>query len=106
MKKIESHKYWWIGENHQWYPEEEVLIHLNFPRCFIRYNVGDAFFAEFEDFYNNIAEVQWIDGERPSKDEQDRILTDAWNFLAIEERILEEDLANMEIEEWEENNYE
>jgi len=31
-------------------------------------------------------------------------LIEAWNFLAIEERLLEEDLADLELDEWEENN--
>ena len=98
MEKIEEHKYWWWGENRQWYPGEETLIRLQFPRCFIRYKLGDAYFASFDDFYNRIAEVQWLDGKRPSKKEQEEILIEAWNFLAIEEYILEDDMANFEID--------
>lgn len=102
MKKVEEHKHWWWGENKQWHSEEETLIKLSFPRCFIRYNIGEAYFSSFEDFYGNIAEVQWLDGEKPSKKVQTEIFIEAWNFLAIEERLLEEDMEDIEIDEWEE----
>jgi len=72
MKRIEAHKYWWLGENKQWFPDEETLIRLNYPRCFIRYKLEDAYFASFEDFFDCIAEVQWLDGEKPSIKEQEK----------------------------------
>ena len=98
MKKIEAHKHYWWGENHQHYPEQNTIIKMNDPRLFIRYNVGDAMFADFEDFYSSIAEVQWIDF-KPNEREQKQILTEAWNFLCIEERILEDDLEEIELDE-------
>ncbi|MDR0835939.1 MAG: hypothetical protein LBN11_05095 [Tannerella sp.] len=100
MQKIEAHKYWWWGENHQHFPDEETLIRLAFPRVFIRYKLADAYFASFREFYDSIAEVQWIDGTdtKPSEQEQAEILVEAWNFLAIEERILEEDLEDIDLD--------
>lgn len=95
MKKIEAHKHWWLGENKQHFPEQESLMRLADPRVFIRYVVKDAYFATFEQFYESIAEVQWIDG-KPDKKEQNKILIEAWNFLAIEERLLEEDMLDIE----------
>lgn len=95
MDKIEEHKHWWLGENKQHFPQQESLIRLADPRIFIRYNVRDAYFATFEQFYQSIAETQWIDG-KPTKAEQERILYEAWNFLAIEERLLEEDMRDIE----------
>lgn len=98
MKKVESHKHYWWGENHQHFEGQESIFKLSEPRVFIRYNVGEAYFVDFEEFYQSIAEVQWIDG-KPSEKEQMGILTDAWNFLAIEERLLEQDLEDLEIDE-------
>lgn len=95
MEKIEAHKHWWLGENKQHYPEQESLVRLADPRVFIRYKVEDAYFATFEQFYQSIAEVQWIDG-KPNKADQEKILIEAWNFLAIEERLLEEDMRDIE----------
>jgi len=106
MDKIKEHQFWWLGENKQWYPEYETLIRLNYPRVYIKYKVEDAYFATFEQFYRNIADVQWLDGERPPKREQEEILTEAWNFLAIEERLLEDDMANIKIDEWEDERVE
>jgi hypothetical protein len=99
MKKIEAHKHYWLGENHQHFKGEETIFKLSFPRVFIRYKLNEAYFAKFEEFYNNIAEVQWIDGEIPNKNVQHEILIEAWNFLAIEERILEQDLEDIENDE-------
>lgn len=51
----------------------------------------NAMFVDFDVFIDSIAEIQWIDGA-PSEAIQKEILIEAWNFLGIEERILEEDL--------------
>lgn len=99
MKKFEEHKHYWWGENHQHHDGEETIIKMSFPRVFIRYKLNDAYFASFEEFYKNIAEVQWFDGTPPSEKEQTKILIEAWNFLAIEERLLEEDLEDIDFDE-------
>lgn len=98
MKQIEAHKHYWLGENKQCHPEHEIIIRLADPRVFIKYRVDLAMFADYEEFIEHIAEVQWIDG-KPDKFTQEKILTEAWNFLCIEERILEEDIERMEDEE-------
>lgn len=92
MRKLESHKHFFLGENKQWFPDEEFIIHMAEPRCFIRFNNELAMFSDYDDFYNSIANVQWIDGKPNSNIIIDRVLTDAWNFLAIEEHILENDV--------------
>lgn len=96
MKKFEEHKHYWWGENHQHHHGEETIIKMSFPRCFIRYKLNDAYFASYEEFYGNIAEVQWFDGDKPSEKEQERIMMEAWNFLAIEERLLQEDMEDID----------
>lgn len=95
MKKVEAHKHFILGENKQWFPNEDFIIHLAEPRCFIRYRNSLAMFAQYDEFYNSIAEVQWIDG-KPEKSLIDQVLIDAWNFLCIEDRILEDDLEGLE----------
>lgn len=99
MAHHDRYRHFFIAENRLCHPDEEFLLHMDFPRCFIRYRLSEGYFASFEEFYGAIADVQWIDGERPSKKVQERILTDAWNFLALDERMLEEDLDQMEDEE-------
>lgn len=91
MKKNEDHKHFFLGENKQWFPHEEFIVHMADPRCFIRFSSELGMFAEFENFFDSIAEVQWIDG-RPSDEDVHRTLVNAWNFLAIEEELLENDL--------------
>ena len=94
MKLPEKFKNFFWVENKLFFPEEEFVIKLSYPRVFVRYNVGDSYFASFEDFYDSIAEVQYLDGEKekPSKEEQASILIDIWNYIALEERQLENDL--------------
>lgn len=99
MKKVTAHQHYWLAENKQWFPDFDVIVKLNDPRVFIRFRTDLAFFASFEGFYDSIAEVQWIDG-KPSEYEQNKILEEAWNFLAIEERILEDDIEDIELEEF------
>jgi len=103
MKKVEEHKDWWLGENRQHFKGQETLIKLSFPRCMIRYKLEDAYFTDFDQWKDQIAEIQWIDGEQPSKKEQEKIITEGWNFLAIEEQILEEDMTDIEIDQALEN---
>jgi hypothetical protein len=96
MQTFDSHRHFWLGENHQHFPGQEVIFKLSFPRVFIRYEVDRAIFADFDEFFASIAEVQWIDGERPDDATQLQILADAWNFLCIEEQILERDMRENE----------
>jgi len=99
MKKFEAHKHYWWGENHQHHEGQETIIKMSFPRAFIRYEVGDAYFASYEEFYDSIAEVQWFDGDEITEKKKKEILIEAWNFLAIEERLLEQDLEEIEDED-------
>lgn len=101
MKKIEAHKHYWLGENKQHHPDYDVIVRMIDPRVFIKFRVDLAMFAGYDEFYNSIADVQWIDG-KPDKRTQEQILTEAWNFLCIEDRILEDDISELEDEEdWE-----
>lgn len=87
--------HFYVAENRLCHDGFEFMLHMDFPRCFIKYRLSDGYFASFDEFYGSIADVQWIDGERPDHATQQRILTDAWNFLALDEARLEEDLENM-----------
>ena len=89
-----KHFFW--GENKLFFPDEEYVIKLSFPRMFVRYNVGDAYFASFEDFVTSIAEIQFLDGERPSDKEVQEHMVDIWNYVALCERQLEDDLKEIE----------
>ncbi len=89
--------YFW-GENNLFFPDEEFVIKLSYPRIFVRYKVGDGYFANFDEFFENIAEVQYIDGERPSEEEQNRLLIDIWNYIGLEERRLEGNLNDVDFD--------
>lgn len=82
-----------LAENKITHPAHEYIIHLAEPRCLIKYDVGLAMFASYDDFFHSIAEVQWLDGPQaaPKGAALEDFFTRAWNYLAIEERILEAD---------------
>jgi len=88
-------KAFYICENRIEWEGQEAIIKLSYPRVFIRYKVSEAYFSSYQQFYQSIAVVEWLDGEKPTdEDEVQKIFTDCWNYLALEERKLEEDYDN------------
>ena len=87
--KVEAHKHFILGENRQWFPNEEFIVHLAEPRCFIRFDTSVSMLATFGEFLIAVADVQWIDG-KPSESEITETLQYAWRFFAIEEELDEE----------------
>lgn len=98
MNIPDKFKHFFWGENRLFFPEEEYVIKLSFPRMFIRYKVGDSLFVSFEEFVKNIAEIQYLDGERPDEEEMQEHMIDVWNYVALCERQLEDDMAEMDDE--------
>ncbi len=82
-----ENKHFFLGLNHERFPEEGFIIHLNEPRCFIRFDLLKAFVANVDEFYESIADVEWIDG-RPSEKVRQIVLKDAYQFFSIEKEIL------------------
>lgn len=94
MKIPEKFKNFFWGENKLFFPDEEFVIKLSYPRVLVRYNVGDSYFANFEDFVGNIVQIQYLDGAKEKLPELEHraLLINIWNYIAIEERLLEQDL--------------
>lgn len=92
----EDYKHYVIGENKLCFPDHEYIIKLDFPRVYIKYKLTEAYFADYDEFYNGITEVQWLDGDKPSKEKQEEILINAYNFLAIDERLLENNFDDLD----------
>lgn len=100
MNTPEKFKHFFWGENRLFFPEEEYVIKLSFPRMFVRYKVGDSLFVSFEEFVKNIAEIQYLDGERPDEEEMQEHMIDVWNYVALCERQLEDDMAEMDDDDY------
>ena len=84
-----DHELW--DENTLREDNPEYLINIEIGVSF-RFNSSIAMYADYEEFYNGIANVQFLYSERSGEDEVNRILTEDWNYLALEERKLDEDL--------------
>lgn len=60
---------------------------MNFPRVFIYIrNLADATFEDFEEFKNNVAEVNFFDPKDRGTANIEEILVDAYNFMLLQER--------------------
>jgi hypothetical protein len=94
FQKLEKHFYHWVfGENRIRTDQPTYLINLEFGLS-IKFNYADAMFSDYEDFYNRIADIQFLTAVHPSGQELESILIDAYNYLAIEDRILDDDLKD------------
>jgi len=89
MKKNEAHKQYWIGQNLQFFPNQRTILKMSFPRVFIRFTVEHHSVAKYEDFKRSISEVEWMDGEKPTADDLERVFSEAWEFVNLEDYIVE-----------------
>jgi hypothetical protein len=80
----DDYKNYYIGRNSLFFPEHEFVIKLSFPRIFVRYKLTEGYYSDFEKFFSNIADVQYLEGKRPSEIEHNQILTDIWNYITME----------------------
>ena len=77
-------KNYFIARNTLFFPEFEFVIKLSYPRVFVRYRLTEGYYTDFDKFFSNIADVQYLEGKRPSETERNQILTDIWNYITME----------------------
>lgn len=77
-------KNYFIGRNSLFFPDFEFVIKLSYPRVFVSYRLTEGYYSDFTKFFSGIADVQYLDGKRPSEFEHNQILTDIWNFITME----------------------
>ena len=89
---------WWYCDNIVNHRGQVGLLRMAFPRCFILMrDYGAAYFSGFEDWKDNIIELNFLDPKDRETTDVDSLLTEAWNFLALQER--EEDNYVEEMDE-------
>ncbi len=77
-------KNYFLGSNKLFFPEYEFVIKLSFPRVFVRFLRVEGYYADFDKFFQNVAEVQYIEGHKLSKLDERQILNEIWDFLTME----------------------
>ena len=92
---------WWFCENILNHQGQIALLRMDFPRVFILVrSYEDAYPCAFEEFCDDIAEVNFLNPEDRKTADISEILVGAWNFLALtereEERLYEENNEYME----------
>ena len=84
---------WWFCENILNHQGQIALLRMDFPRVFI-------LVRSYEEFCDDIAEINFFNPEDRKTADISEILVDAWNFLALtereEERLYEENNEYME----------
>jgi len=87
-------KNYYLGRNTLFYSDYEFVIKLSFPRVFVRYKITEGYYTDFNKFFNNIAEVQYLEGERPSETVQQQILDEIWNYITMEKGSKHDDYVD------------
>lgn len=85
---------WWCCDNLVNHPGQLGLLHMGFPRVFILLRNGDDIFADFKEFRDGLAEINFIDPSEREGADTDELLRQAYNFLILqdeeEDRLAEE----------------
>lgn len=77
---------WWICENIVDHRGQVGLLHMGFPRVFVLVRDYSALSpTTFEGFREKHAELNFLNPQEREGADVEEILTDAWNFLAMEE---------------------
>ncbi len=85
MARFDKYLHWVFGENILLDDQPTYLINLQYAVC-IKFDYADGYFASYEDFWDNVAEVQFLTHPRPNEETVKELLREAWNFLAHFER--------------------
>lgn len=94
-KAVEESQYWWYCDNILNHPGQCGLLRMQFPRVFILIRDEDtAYWADYEEWKNDVVEVNFFTPSEREEADIDSILTEAWNILVLieeeEERQYEE----------------
>lgn len=92
---MDQYKNYRIGENKLCYPQHEFILKTDAPRLEIKYKLKYTMFDDFDDFYLHVEEVNWLDGVEPDANEREEILINAYNFLALDEQLLQWDIDDI-----------
>jgi hypothetical protein len=86
QRAIEDSQNWWYCDNLLNHPGQCGLLRMSFPRVFILIRDEEtAYWADYENWKNNVVEVNFFTPSERSEADLDSILTEAWNFLALYE---------------------
>ena len=72
-----------MASNSLFFPDYEFVIKLSFPSVFVRFKLTEGYYANFNKFFSSVAEVQYLEGVKPSKVEEQEILNEVWDFLTM-----------------------
>ena len=86
QESIRRRASWWYCDNIVNHPEQIGLLRMDFPQVFILIrDYAEGYFADFDEFKAGIAEVNFFRPDDREGSDLDDILTDAWNFLSLQE---------------------
>lgn len=95
MNLHDKYFHWYFGENILRDDNATCLFNLELGVA-IYFDYGDGYFATYERFVNEVANINFFTGDRP--DDTESILSEAWNFLCEFEKV-EEDQTSINQQE-------
>ena len=84
-------KNFYIGKNSLFFPEFEFVIKLSFPRIYVKYRVTEGYYSDYDKFFSNIAEVQYLEGNKVSEYQHNQFMNDVWNYITMEKNPMRDD---------------
>ncbi|WP_439185443.1 hypothetical protein [Carboxylicivirga taeanensis] len=79
----ENFKNYYLATNNLFFPEYEFVIKLSFPSAFIRFKRTEGYYTDFDKFFSSVADVQYLDGKKPTEVDERQILSEVWDFLTM-----------------------
>lgn len=92
----ENVKHWYYGENLFLKENNNALFNLKLG-VMIMFEFETAMFADYEEFTESIAQIEFFTGDRP--DDVEPILIEAWNFMVLHDQEEERLAIERELDE-------
>lgn len=84
QEAIKRSQHWWYCDNILNHAGQCGLLRMDFPRVFILIRDADtSYWADYDEWKNDIIELNFFDPKDREDADIDEILTDAWNFLSL-----------------------
>lgn len=76
---------WWYCDNIVCHKGQIGLLRMDFPQVFILIRDDERIYCTYEEFRDCIAEVNFFNPEDRKDADIDAIITEAWNFMSLQE---------------------
>lgn len=83
MQRGSTYEHFWMCDNLIAQDGKIAVIKMDDPQLFVKFN-SDVLFKNYEEFLQ-IIEIHWISGFKPTAEEAEDALIDAYNFIVLQD---------------------